>query len=163
MNKFSVAYCIDGIYAGIRNPTKDNGIVTWKTKTKCTEEAIGAVKQWMEKLAEENNQKTYRILWNDSNIGKTCTLTFEIGENEKGDDWNDIKESHPPQEDMYLVLIERPNLFAGLPDIKSFGEYQLAWFVPHEDGTYSFTTTNDEDVTKMVKFWTDVPEFNREY
>lgn len=159
MNRFSVAYCLDGIYAGIRNPTKDNGMVTWKTKTKCTDEAIGAVKQWMEKQAQENNQNQYTVLWNDSNLGKTCTLTFQIGE-DKEDAWNNVKEKRPPQEDLYLVLIERPNIFSGVPDIESFGEIYLAWFTPNKDGSYIFTS-NNEDITKMVKFWADIPEFNR--
>lgn len=158
MNQYTVDCCADGIYAGIMKPTKDDGTKVWKVKSKCTENAIGAVKRWMQSQAEVEGRSAYKIIFEDPNLNKTSSLVWHEG-TEK-DAWKDIKKSVPSVEDAYLVLIERPWVLNDLID--STGEYYLAYMSHDKDGNYKFVTSTNEDVTKMVKFWAEIPEFNRE-
>lgn len=76
-NNFTVACWQDGIYAGIMKPTRDDGTKQWKTKTKCTDEAVDAVMRWFLELANKNNQTSYAIQWTNTE-GKTISLRLEV-------------------------------------------------------------------------------------
>lgn len=65
MNGYTVACGVDGIYAGVMNPTRDDGTKTWKAKTECTENAIKAVCEW---LIKTNNVGGYTFKSDDMKL-----------------------------------------------------------------------------------------------
>lgn len=79
MNRYTVGCGFDGIYAGIMNPTKDDGTKTWKVKSECTEEAIAAVAAWIAKNECETQVYIHEI-------GKYGTLKLMLSEKKEDDE-----------------------------------------------------------------------------
>ena len=76
-NIYTVACWLDGIYAGIMKPTRDDGTKQWKVKSECTNQAIDAVMRYMLSKAKADGTPSYAVQWTDSK-GKTITLRLEV-------------------------------------------------------------------------------------
>lgn len=70
MAEYHVGCGWSGIFAGTLNKKTKNGIQTWRNKSDVTEEAIGAVAQYLRMKCTPENGNEYGFVW-------------DLGENEK--------------------------------------------------------------------------------
>ena len=81
MAEYHVGCGMIGIYAGT---VKANG-KEWKDKTRVTDEAVEAVRDWLVSKAEEEKQGFYGYAW-DTKDGKTVILKVTIKNKEQSDE-----------------------------------------------------------------------------
>lgn len=87
MHKYTVAADENEIYAGIMNPTNEDGTKTWKRKMLCTDEALEAVKDFLLYKAKEADSNTVFTFWKDN--GKIIKLSLEVMD-ESDQEWTDL-------------------------------------------------------------------------
>ena len=79
MAEYHVGSGLFGIYCGTLNKPSKDGLVTWKNKTECTDEALCAVRDFLKLEAESKKLSRHGYEW-DTKDGKLVRLLIEIDE-----------------------------------------------------------------------------------
>ena len=77
MPEYHVGSGLFGIYCGTLNKPSKNGLVTWRNKTECTNEALCAVRDFLKLEADSNKLSRHGYEWTTKD-GKTVRLVIEI-------------------------------------------------------------------------------------
>ena len=88
MAEYHVGSGLFGIYCGTLNKPSKEGLVTWRNKTECTDEALCAVRDFLKLEADSKKLSRHGYEWITKD-GKTVRLVIEIDGKEAVDGESD--------------------------------------------------------------------------